>query len=123
MRVFADESVEQSIVVQLRQEGHDVGYAADLMPGAPDDLVLRHANDRKALLLTADKDFGELVFRQRRVHHGVVLLRLAGLLATAKADLVVDALRRHADEVEGAFAVVSHHAVRIRTAPEEGDGA
>jgi hypothetical protein len=40
------------------------------------------------LLATADKDFGELVFRQRRVHAGVVLVRLAGLPTAAKADTV-----------------------------------
>jgi len=41
--------------------------------------------------LTADKDFGELVFRQRLLHSGIVLIRLAGLKPETKAELVVTA--------------------------------
>jgi predicted nuclease of predicted toxin-antitoxin system len=74
--------------------------------------VLQIANELKAVLLTADKDFGELVFRQHRVAHGVVLIRLAGLAINTKANLVATALRDHGPEMPGAFSVVSPNAVR-----------
>lgn len=52
-----------------------------------------------ALLVTADKDFGELVFRQGHVHSGVMLLRLAGLSNHAKAELVEEVCRDRASEL------------------------
>ncbi len=51
------------------------------------------------MLLTADKDFEELVFRQRLLHSGVVLIRLAGLDPKTKAELVTTAFEQHADEL------------------------
>lgn len=48
---------------RLRHDGHDVLYVAKLSPSITDEEVLQQANDRGALLVTADKDFGELVFR------------------------------------------------------------
>ena len=65
MNFLADESVDRLIVEHLRQEGHLVSYIAELGPGMADDAVLHLANQETALLLTADKDFGEMVFRQR----------------------------------------------------------
>lgn len=55
-------------------------------PGISDDIVLELANSEGVLLLTADKDFGELVFRLRRVSSGVVLVRLAGLSPIKKSE-------------------------------------
>lgn len=71
MNFVADESVDRQVVDRLRQEGHQVRYVAEMEPGISDDAVLELANREAALLLTADKDFGELVFRQRRVLLGV----------------------------------------------------
>jgi len=82
-------------------------------PGVSDSTVLTRANDARALSLTEDKDFGELVFRQRRVHAGVLLTRLAGLAAAAKGDLLVQVLAEHEEELQGAFVVISPGAVRI----------
>ena len=65
---MADESIDQPIVVGLRHAGHGVIYVAELSPSVSDDKVLEEANNRGSVLLTADKDFGELVFRQGRVH-------------------------------------------------------
>ena len=117
MNLLADESVDRPVVDRLRQEGHAVVYVAELSPSISDDQVLQEANKLSSLLLTADKDFGELVFRQGRVHTGVVLLRLAGLPAAAKADVVARVFQDHATELPGGFSVVSPGAVRIRQAP------
>jgi hypothetical protein len=70
--------------------------------------------------LTADKDFGELVYRLNRMHGGVVLTRLTGLSRQAKAETVAAVFRDHATELPGAFSVVSPGAVRVRraTAPK-----
>jgi predicted nuclease of predicted toxin-antitoxin system len=111
---FADESVERSIVERLRQDGHDVLYGAEFSPGAVDETVLQEANIRVAVLITADKDFGEIVFRLRSIHAGVVLLRLAGLTEATKADIVARVCRERGDQFPGAFSVVSPGQVRVR---------
>lgn len=114
MNLLADENVDQPIVDRLRQEGYDVVYIAELAPSIGDDEVMKEANDRGAVLVTGDKDFGELVFRQQLMHAGVVLCRIGGLSAHAKADLVAEAFRGHAAEFIGAFSVISPGLVRIR---------
>jgi predicted nuclease of predicted toxin-antitoxin system len=114
MHWVADEGVERQIVERLRAAGQDVLYVAELDPGISDTEVLRRANEQGAVLITADKDFGELVFRQGQVMEGVVLLRLAGLSPDVKADLAAPALIRHAVELTNAFSVFSPGGLRIR---------
>ena len=114
MNFLVDESVDRQVVERLRQEGHDVLYVAEMEPGLRDDDVLEAANLRGALLLTADKDFGELVFRLRRLSKGVVLLRLAGLSPEAKAATVSSVVSKHGSELSDAFSVLSPGMVRIR---------
>jgi len=114
VRLLADEGLEAGVVARLRAEGHDVVYVAELAPGLSDDAVLASAVAEERLLLTADKDFGELVFRLGRAAHGVLLLRLAGLSQAAKAETVALALRGHGEEMRSAFAVVTPGLVRVR---------
>ena len=115
MNLLADEGVDGPIVDRLRQDGHEVAYIAEMSPGIDDDTILRQANDNSALLLTLDKDFGELVFRQGLVHAGVILIRLAGLQPTTKADVVATALREHDVELLNTFSVISPGSIRIRS--------
>jgi predicted nuclease of predicted toxin-antitoxin system len=89
----------------------------EFAPSSDDDEILRQANRQSALFLTSDKDFGELVYRQRRVHGGVVLIRLLGLSASVKADVAAHLLRERGAEMAGAFTVVSPGMVRIRRTP------
>lgn len=117
MNLLADESVDQPIVDRLRRDGHDVDYVAELSPSISDDEVLQTANSKNSLLLTGDKDFGELVFRQGRVHDGVVLVRLLGLPSNLKADIVAETFRDRGAELSGAFTVISPGMVRIRRNP------
>ena len=114
MKLCADESVDRQIIERLRSDGHEVHYIAELDPGVSDEVVLESANQQQAPLLTADKDLGELVYRQRRISSGVILIRLAGLAPETKADVVIAALRQHAAEVEGAFTVIAPGSIRVR---------
>ena len=125
MRLVADESVDGPIVYRLREEGHDVWYIAEMEPGLSDDAVLELANREADLLVTADRDFGELVFRRRRPAPGIVLVRLAGVPPMAKAEIVSVALREHGAEMmrdrlaapsrAGPIAVITRRSVRIRS--------
>jgi predicted nuclease of predicted toxin-antitoxin system len=114
MNLVADEGVERQIVEKLRQDGHAVVYVAELAPSISDDEVLQQANERQAVLVTVDKDFGELVFRLNRVAAGVVLIRLEGLTSTTKAMIVAQAIHDHETEMYGAFSVISPGIIRIR---------
>ena len=73
MKIVADEGVDRLIVTRLRQDGHEVDYIAEMDSGIDDDRVLGHTNQQGALLKTADKDFGELVFMQGKLNPGIVL--------------------------------------------------
>lgn len=114
MNLLADEGVDRQIVERLRQDGHRVLYVAEMESGVSDRIVLALANREKSLLLTADKDFGEMVFRQRLHTYGVVLLRLAGLSPGHKAEIVASVFRQHAAELPHAFTVIAPGVCRIR---------
>ncbi len=115
MNLLADESIDRQIVESLRLDGHDVFYIADAEPSISDAEVFDRANARKALLVTADKDFGEIVFRERRLlSDGVVLIRLAGLSADVKAKIVSDAFQNRGTELPHNFSVISPGGLRIR---------
>ena len=117
MKLVADEGVDGKIVERLRQRGHDVTYVAELAPGIEDDLVLSKAHAADALLLTSDKDFGELVFRLGRRSSGVLLLRFAGLSSEMKAEAVAATIERHGSELLHGFAVLSPGGLRLRKQP------
>jgi predicted nuclease of predicted toxin-antitoxin system len=111
---LADESVDRQIVDRLRLDGHRVAYIAETSPGVMDDVVLKESRASGKLLITADKDFGELVFRQRQASVGVLLVRLLGLEPDTKAALVSSAIQQHGRELAGVFAVLSPGNIRIR---------
>lgn len=114
MNLLADESVDRQIVERLRRDGHHVVYVTESGPGMSDEDVLALAGREQALLLTADKDFGEIVHRQRLHTHGIVLIRLAGLPPERKAELVARAIREHPQELENAFTVIAPGVCRVR---------
>jgi predicted nuclease of predicted toxin-antitoxin system len=91
-----------------------VDYVAEYQPGLTDTTVLEQANSRRAVLITLDKDFGELVYRQGKASAGVILLRVAGLSAADKVRTVLAAISAHGSEMVGSFTVVTPGKVRIR---------
>lgn len=119
MTLLADENVDRSVVARLRAANYRVLAVGEMEPGVTDVEVLALANREGAFLVTEDKDFGELVFRQSLVHEGVILLRLAGLEAHAKGDLLLNALTEHGQELRGAFSVLSRGNLRIRARASE----
>ena len=72
------------------------------------------AVEQQAVVITEDKDFGELVFRQRRMNAGVVLYRLAGLSPPERLERVVQAFDSHSELFPGRFTVISLDQIRVR---------
>jgi predicted nuclease of predicted toxin-antitoxin system len=62
---LADECCDAFLVTGLRSDGHDVLYIKEIAPGSDDNVVLQMAAKQQRILLTEDKDFGELVVRLR----------------------------------------------------------
>ena len=114
MKLVADESLDFNIVQALRDSGFDVWAVAEQDPSIKDPLVLHTAFEQNALLLTEDKDFGELVVRLRLPHHGILLIRLGGFEPSFKIPLVLNALQNHFSEIASNFAVLNERRLRIR---------
>ena len=98
MRILADESVEGEIVARVRSGGHDVVYVPETSAGIRDNEVLARANAEDRVLLTEDKDFGDLAFFYGNRSSGIVLLRAHGVGTDAKAGAVAEVLEEY--EVE-----------------------
>lgn len=78
MRLLANENVPRVVVGQLRDMGHDVAWVTEVAPGLPDSGVLRLGREESRVLLTFDRDFGELAFRAcLPATSGVILLRVS----------------------------------------------
>ena len=64
MRVLCDHNIGSIIAKALAAEGHDVARAVHVVPRASDEVVLQYAVDHDRVLITCDRDFGELVFKR-----------------------------------------------------------
>ena len=88
MHFIADESCDFAVVRALRECGHDVTAVAELAPGTDDGAVIARAIGEQRVLLTEDKDFGQLVFASGRPAAGVVFIRFpAGARASLAAEV------------------------------------
>lgn len=117
MRLCANENVPGDCVERLRQSGHDVLWIRKNAPGSSDEVVLALAQAEGRLLITFDKDFGELVFhRGAAASRGIVLFRIAQPSSAIVAERVTTILASRADW-EGCYSVVDETAIRMRPLP------
>ncbi len=114
MKFLADENVEKPVVDMLRQEGHDVLYVLEIARKTIDERLLKEANKESRILLTNDKDFGELIFLQGKVSRGIVLMRFVSEKSSIKSRFMKSALKNYSHRFSGSFTVVSESKVRIR---------
>lgn len=112
MQIVADESVDFGIVAQLRLAGHEVYSIAESSTSIADEEVLKIAHDKRALLITEDKDFGDLVFRFQLPHSGILLIKISD--PSVKISNVVNAIITHYNELLGKFSVIDSRKIRIR---------
>ncbi len=75
--------------------------------------VLARAFSEKMILLTEDKDFGDLVFRQSRSMCGVILIRFPARSRKRIALDLLDLVGREGDNLSGCFIVLQPGKVRI----------
>ncbi len=114
MRFLLDQSADARLVAWLTERGHDaVRIGRDHPPGLPDEEVLAIAKREGRILITDDRDFGELVFRHRQPHAGVIYLRLASYSFALTTARLNDVLTNHASRLDR-FLVVTPASVRER---------
>jgi len=111
-QIVADESVDFRIVIQLRRLGLTVYSIAEQQPSLRDEQVLAIANENDALLITEDKDFGELVFRLQLPHRGILLIRIAE--AEQKIASVVRTIIKYYTDLLNKFSVINDNKLRIK---------
>lgn len=113
MKLLLDTCVWGGAVAVLRADGHDVVWSGQWTEDPGDDVILARAHAEGRVLVTLDKDFGELAIVHRRPHAGIV--RLVGFGARLQAEACRLALARHAvDLTAGGIVTVEPHRVRIR---------
>jgi predicted nuclease of predicted toxin-antitoxin system len=117
MEFIVDESTGTAVVEYLRSVGHDVLAIAETMPQADDGDILARAVSEARILVTNDKDFGELVFRSGQAHHGIVLLRLRER-PTNRVRVMKAVLEQYADRLTGRFTVATEGRIRMRPSGE-----
>jgi predicted nuclease of predicted toxin-antitoxin system len=113
MRFLVDECTGPAVARWLREAGHEVFSIYDEARGMADDLVIEKAFSEGWILITNDKGFGEKVYRERRPHRGVVLLRLDDERASRKIEVLRRLLNRYIDRLPNSFVVVAEHRVRF----------
>jgi len=115
VRWLVDECIDAALVSHLRAGGHDVIYMAEVAPAASDAEILARARLDGRLLLTEDKDFGDLVFRRGGEVPGIVLLRLDPAMHALKRRRLDAAIKRFGDEgLRGRYTIVEEARFRSR---------
>jgi len=114
MKWLADENVERPIIEHLRRTGLDVVSVAEELPSATDSKILDLANKEGRIILTNDKDFGELAFLGQRATKGIVLLRFKTEDSQLKIRFVARFLGKHGDDLDRKFVVLRESGARIK---------
>jgi predicted nuclease of predicted toxin-antitoxin system len=121
VRILADENFPGDAVAALRGRGHDVAWVRSDAPGSSDNQVIARAQAEDRVLVTFDKDFGELAFRSRLpASSGIVLFRTSMPSSTYISRVAVTALESRTDWA-GHFSVIEDDRIRMSPLPAGND--
>ena len=117
MKILANENFPRLAIEALRAAGHDVVWARTDMAGDEDHVILARAQSESRVVVTFDKDFGELAFRWGLpAECGVILMRFKLQSPAAARDRIVDVLQQRSDWT-GNIAIIEESRIRIRPLP------
>ena len=111
---MADESVEYRFIEELRKLNINISSVTDEFPGITDKEVLEQAFNKKRILVTNDKDFGELVFRLKYSHKGIILFRLTEETYLSKLLKFKIIVKKYKSKLSNSFTVITDNKIRIR---------
>jgi predicted nuclease of predicted toxin-antitoxin system len=113
VRFLVDENGGLVLPNWLRSRGYEVFSVYESEQGIDDDEVIQKAFDENWILISSDKDFGNKVFRDRREHRGVILLRLENENSTNKIAVLEKLLTEYPEQLSNNFIVVAEKLVRF----------
>lgn len=117
MRFLLDESADVRVGDYLTTVGHDVTFIVRDYPRAlSDEQVLARAHSEGRVVITEDRDFGELVVRYRQPHAGVILFRLPATDLAGRFARLNQILARYSDRISDLL-VVTARGIRARSTP------
>jgi predicted nuclease of predicted toxin-antitoxin system len=119
MRFLADESCDFRVVRALRAAGHDVVSIIERSPGADDLRVVDMALQEQRILITEDRDFGQLFYATARPGPGVILLRFPSGHRASLPSVVTEVVAEHADKLQDRFLVLEPGRARFGRLPRE----
>jgi predicted nuclease of predicted toxin-antitoxin system len=114
VKFLTDVGVGKKVEDWLVENDYDIKTIRDLNPRMTDQEILRIAVQERRLVITMDKDFGEMVYRAGQQHTGVLLLRLKEANGAEKRRVVAEIVAGHADKLVGKFSVYQKGRLRIR---------
>lgn len=117
MRLLANENFPLDAVLALRENGHDVAWIREDARGSNDEQVLARGQQEERILITFDKDFGELAFRSKLpATSGMILFRISAPSAQHVAQVAVQAIASRTDWA-GHFSVIEDNRIRMTPLP------
>jgi len=111
---LADESLEYRIVLHLRKGGYDIVSIAEDSPSITDKDILKQAHKGKRVIITNDKDFGDLVYLMKLDHCGIILFRLTSERVIDKMNALTTLFKEHSKDIVNNFIVLGDADIRIR---------
>lgn len=113
-KFLVDVGVSKKVEQWLSASGYDVEAVRAIDPKLPDHMILQIAAHEDRIVITMDKDFGEMIYRAGQVHAGVLLLRLDEATSDEKVRVVAEIIQNHGDKLEEKFSVYQSGRLRIR---------
>ena len=114
LKFVLDVGVGNKVWQYLTAKGYDAKLITAINPSMSDSDILFIAESESRMVITMDKDFGELVYHSGKAHKGVLLLRLEDAMGEEKAAVMQFILDNFKDEIEGKFCVFKNGRFRIR---------
>lgn len=115
MRFIVDECTGPSVSIWLAEQGHDVYSVSLRSPGWKDVQVLVKANEEKGIIVTNDRDFGELIYKFQQVYEGVIFMRVGDETITNKIAVLQRLFTLYASSINHeSYITVTEESVRIK---------
>jgi len=113
IKFLADVNIEKPLVDFLSKQGYDIKWIPDYDCEMPDEDLIQLANREKRILITNDKDFGDLIFLQKRMSAGTILFRVKGQNSQDKIKLMKKLLMGYKDKLLNHYIVITKLKIRI----------
>ena len=114
MRILVDVCVSKAVERWLADQGLDVLAVRDIDPSMTDTDILALAASEQRLVITMDKDFGEMIVRSNQHHAGVLLLRLDDAGSSKKLAVIQQIFSVYGNALPGSYCIFQRDRLRVR---------